>query len=139
MDDLTRLANQIEQAARAAMSDALQVTLIEAKRLSSGFETRKDHRRNDYPYARHHGRVKPPHDPFLINAQSGRFLQSWERQEPRDEGGKLSGVVTNSDPKGELLGRGTRLMLARPLPVVVAPLGQQALVEGLARRLDRLF
>jgi hypothetical protein len=139
MDDLTRLANQIEQAAREAMSDALQVTLIEAKRLSSGFETRKDHRRNDHPYARRHGRVKPPNDPFLINAQSGRFLQSWERREPQDAGGKLVGVVTNSDPKGELLGRGTRLMLARPLPVVVAPLGEQALADALVRRLDRLF
>lgn len=139
MDELTRLANQIEQAAREAMAEALQVTYIEAKRLSSGFETRKDHRRNDHPYARRHGRVKPPNDPFLINAQSGRFLKSWEQQEPREEGGKLAGVVTNRDPKGELLGRGTRLMLARPLPVVVAPVGEQALADALVRRFDRLF
>lgn len=136
MNDLDRLAADLERAGRDALSDALTETLSNARRASSGFTSPADLRRMGHPYARRHGRTLL--DPFVINAQSGKFLQAWARSGPQEERGALTGLVTNSDPKGELLGRGTRTMLGRPLADVLQPEAEQALTEALERRLERI-
>jgi len=136
---LLRLADGLEHEGQAALSEALTFTLSQAKRLSSGMETRKDHARKDHPYARRHGQIKRPNDNVIINFQTGEFLLAWQMDGPQPDGDGLAGSVFNTDWKAGLLHAGTAKMLGRPLPEHAALDGAEELRRVLEQRLSKLF
>ena len=95
------------------------VTLQEAKArailLSSGTLSTAELRRRGHPYAR---RNPTSPNPQIINAQTGVFRQAYTTPPPVATASGVTASVVNVAPYSGYM-RGTRLMVARPLPQAV--------------------
>ena len=95
------------------------VTLQEAKArailLSSGTLSTAELRRRGHPYAR---RNPTSPNPQIINAQTGVFRQAYTTPPPVPSASGVTASVVNVAPFSGYM-RGTRLMVARPLPQAV--------------------
>jgi len=95
------------------------VTLQEAKArailLSSGTLSAAELRRRGHPYAR---RNPTSPNPQIINAQTGVFRQAYTTPPPVATARGITARVVNVAPFSGYM-RGTRLMVARPLPQAV--------------------
>ena len=95
------------------------VTLQEAKArailLSSGTLLTAELRRRGHPYAR---RNPTSPNPQIINAQTGVFRQAYTTPPPVATASGITARVVNLAPYSGYM-RGTRLMVARPLPQAV--------------------
>ncbi len=115
-DDIARFLDQVierlDQGAREALVETQEEAMQLARDYSSGPYSAKDQRRMDAPYARRHGAASL--DPSVINAQTGRFLGSWEAGPVRSEGDGISLSIVNNSPEAEFLG-GTKTMFDRPI------------------------
>jgi len=90
-----------------------------------------------HPFARR--RRRPLLEPSKIGIKTGRFVGSWEVRGPFAFSNSLRSVVFNSDPKSDLLARGTRLMFPRPLPARVVRLAEPRVREIHAKELRDTF
>lgn len=99
-----------------------------AVRLSSGPYSAYDLERMGYPYATRHGSPQLPAQ--IINAQTGRFRQSWYVWGPVFRTGSVVIKLTNLDPVSEFLKYGTERMFARPIDDAI----RQRLGKNIARR-----
>lgn len=95
-----------------AIDMALDDTVSDARRLSSGTRSSARLRQMDHPYARRHGTPLLP--PEIINVQSGEFLSAWHRRRT-SEGGQ----VINDSSVADFLKSGTPRMFARPIDIVL--------------------
>ena len=95
------------------------VTLQEAKArailLSSGTLSTAELRKRGHPYAR---RNPTSPNPQIINAQTGVFRQAYTTPPPVATASGVTASVVNVAPFSGYM-RGTRLMVARPLPQAV--------------------
>ena len=95
------------------------VTLQEAKArailLSSGTLSTAELRKRGHPYAR---RNPTSPNPQIINAQTGVFRQAYTTPPPVPSASGVTASVVNVAPFSGYM-RGTRLMVARPLPQAV--------------------
>lgn len=114
-----RMERELPDVAAAAVTDGLGVLLESAIEQASGTETQADHRRNDHPIARRHGRVKPPHPPRVINVDGGGFRRDMDTEGPIESADQVAGAVVNFNEKEAWLLEGTETMLPRDLPGAV--------------------
>lgn len=71
----------------------------------------------------------PPHDPAIINMQSGRLASSWQfRVSP--QAGEIQLTVFNTAPYAKFM-LGTRMMITRPILQRVYELEQPARIQRL--------
>lgn len=134
-----QLARELPDVAAAAVTDGLDVMLLDAQRLSSGMETAVDHRRKDHPYAKRHKQVKAPSDPIIINFQTGDFLRNWATEGPIESADQIAGSVVNFDDKAGWLEEGTKVMLGRDLPGAVEERTAADVEAAVERRIEQIF
>ena len=107
-----RIAQAIPKELGDAEKTTAQETLKVAQELSSGTHRA---RRGDHPYARR--RPHPPAPPYLINIQTGQFLEGWKIQSLENpQSGKITHSVVNATRQAAFFTKkGTRTMIGRPI------------------------
>jgi hypothetical protein len=130
---LQALRVEIRAAERRSALDTLSV----AERLSSGQVSTRQLRRAGHPYARRHG--TPLLNPAIINDQGGPFARSWLLRDPQSENGEETTAIVNTDPVGDYLASGTKVMFARPLPDAVVKEVKPRREERVRRAIEKAF
>lgn len=113
---LRRRAQALDAALRQAEKENLQEALRIARKLSSGTISSAQLRAMGHPY-RLGG--SPPAPPEIINAQSGRFRDSWRATGPFATRGGLVSRLVNTAPWAAWLFGGTARMIARPIGAAI--------------------
>ena len=112
---MTKSAAALPKRLAAAEAVTLQEAKARAILLSSGTLSTAELRRRGHPYAR---RNPTSPNPQIINAQTGVFRQAYTTPPPvPSASGVTASVVNVAGYSGYM--RGTRLMVARPLPQAV--------------------
>lgn len=107
---LRRRTQALERAVREAEAASAAEALEIARDLSSGSRSTSQLRAMGHPYRR-----GGPGPALPINAQSGRFADSWRVAGPRKAGGGLKTTLGNRAPHARMLERGTARMMPRPI------------------------
>lgn len=137
--EFRRMASQLPDVAAEAVTDGLGVLLESAIEQASGTETPADHRRKDHPYARRHGRVKPPNSDRVINVDGGGFRQDMDTEGPIESADQVAGAVVNFNEKEAWLLEGTETMLPRDLPGAVLERAGDEAERRVTRRIETHF
>lgn len=135
----------LPEAAAAAVNSVADQVLARARGMSQGPLSLKTLRRLGHPYARRHGRIRGPGREDEINKQSGVFLQSWTLERAPATGAEAS--VFNVAPHASYLydersnydDGGTRYMLGRAVPDIIADEFEPILEQTLEAEISRLF
>lgn len=135
-DAITRKIAALEREVIAAENASADEALKLFTKLSSGGISTKRLRLMGHPYAR---RAPQSLDPSVINAQSGKFRDSWKKTSARMMGRDLSTSVVNTDKTAKYM-LGTNRMIARPIDQAVAAMMrprrlarlQKALLKGVS-------
>ena len=112
---MTKAAAALPKRLVAAEAVTLQEAKARAILLSSGTLSTAELRRRGHPYAR---RNPTSPNPQIINAQTGVFRQAYTTPPPVPSASGVTASVVNVARYSGYM-RGTRLMVARPLPQAV--------------------
>mgnify|MGYP001788328927 FL=1 len=112
---MTKAAAALPKRLVAAEAVTLQEAKARAILLSSGTLSTAELRKRGHPYAR---RNPTSPNPQIINAQTGVFRQAYTTPPPVPSASGVTASVVNVARYSGYM-RGTRLMVARPLPQAV--------------------